>query len=172
LKRALPSHGMLMSSDSVQFGMWRQITVPNRFRIGIPADAQYSVQDNEKMFVIRLASKPITEILIGLFILPFLKDATDPMEVVAAELVSFAHEIVPGVTKVKDICPVEQSVSNSRAMQVLIELPRYQWWLARGILFDEQRFYLVHWNGPKRLLKDVVLPILESFEPLLPEDSI
>jgi hypothetical protein len=147
---------------------WEKYSMDSMFAIAIPPGTKATIEDDDTMVVLTLLGEPKTDILIGLF--PLDDDETVTNAIVMDRLLDFIDRCVHGVTAVKgrSVQPaIDNGDKNFCVWQAVAEIDDDHWWLARLYgRYGGSNVMLVHWNGPKSQMIEIVLKAFVSLEPL------
>ena len=145
----------------------KNITVRNEFSISVPSDARWYFESDEATFVIRLNTKPATEILIGRYDFSphecagILESLQGIVKLFCERCVTKAIQQDIGYS----ICPSYEVENNTYMAQGIANWGGRNYWIVRAYSIpNENGYYLLHWNGNKTTLAKVVLHVFESFQ--------
>jgi len=147
---------------------WRELLIEGELVIQIPKSATHDIQDDGRMLVIRLATEPVTEVLLGSYPMD---ESSDVAGFLKGELERFINDCiiprVPGevVYNVMNRTNEDWADQTRHFCQGVLSLPDGRQWMARTVTYPGQEgFYLIHWNGPKSYILDPVTRIIDSLQ--------
>ena len=145
-------------------GDWKTLSC-DAFEIDIPSTA--SLSDADGATTIAFDTAPLTELIIAAFPVPPCTGTEELEQALEGRVRYFIQSCipVPDGTLIQDWRGrtwTEAGLTISEALALHDE----DWWFVRAYGTTSSRaFYLLHWNGPNRYLKDPVLRVFESFQP-------
>jgi hypothetical protein len=149
---------------------WVELALDENFRLQMPADAKASLQDEGGTAVIRLGdSGKATEVLISNFPLGTAStDRREHAEILRETLAEFFTGAVPQTLGREVQFKIEVTEETERSLyyaQGVALIGKDAVWLARAYARrGEERFWLIHWKGPKDRIP-LVMRIFVTFDP-------
>lgn len=147
-------------------GPWQLLEYPGEFRLAVPAASEWFEDDDGNAFVVRLPTRPVTDIRVSRHGRP--DDVGLPW--LEGRVRRFFDDSVPRATGAALQGSIQPCVTQANAVQGVATRGDGTWWLVRAYLVPRDYFW-VQWNGPEPLLKSFVLEVVESFEPTRPVDA-
>jgi hypothetical protein len=146
---------------------WKTLDVAGDFKISIPPSASWYIGKDECSFVISLPTEPRTEVLVARYDLPIGNFVGDAQAAIEAKIERFITRCIPKATGyLSGGRNVQTNHEGSRiTCQAVVLLEMDNLWLVRGITSTSaSECFLIHWNGPKDVVENLVLYVFESFE--------
>jgi hypothetical protein len=150
---------------------WREIQIYREFVLQIPDKTMWQNVEGGRALVLRLPTRPVTEILVSRHPLP---QDWEVMPYLLTTVRSFFSEVVRAAAPECLVTSVERLVEDV-----------YQWdgvqgvashtgedicWLVRAFGVGSDYLWL-QWTGPKELIKEPVLRIIESLRAADPDSA-
>ena len=142
---------------------WQVLDLPGEFSLSVPAGTEWFEDDDGKAFVVRLPTKPATDIRFSRHGRP--EDAG--LQWLEGRVRHFFDVSVPRATECAVQASIRPCATQPTAMQGVATKGDGTWWLVRAYLVPGDYFW-VQWHGPEPLLESVVLEVFESFKPARP----
>ena len=148
---------------------WKQCTIEGVASIAVPDGTTARLEEDGRMIVLTLPGAPPTEILMGLF--PLDAGLVVSESLLRTRMRHFIDRCVRNVARLKAVnIEAAGDVDDAHlcVVQAVTEVEAEdRWWLAR--MYGQKAgfdFLLIHWNGPRLQMREVVLESFVSIEPL------
>lgn len=158
-----------MSNDVDPKNCWESHCYEGFFSIDLPLGIRPEQEDNGTTLAFSLPTNPQSEVIAGVFPTPGKKGVTP--HVIRSEIERFMAQCV-GVDKASFETPADFDKEGFIAFQAVGVDTSGRWWIVR--IYGRRggrMMLLVHWVGQESDVREYVLPVFISIDPILSEQA-